>query len=29
MQNIIPYSLFTEHDVYLFREGKHFRLYEK
>lgn len=24
-----PFSLFTEHDIYLFREGKHYRLYEK
>ncbi len=23
------YSLFTEQDIYLFREGKHYRLYEK
>lgn len=22
-------SLFTDHDIYLFREGNHFRLYEK
>lgn len=29
MQSIKPYSLFTEEDVYLFREGKHYRLYEK
>ena len=28
MQNILPYSLFTEDDIYLFREGKHYRLYE-
>ncbi len=24
-----PYSLLTEHDIYLFKEGNHFRLYEK
>lgn len=24
-----PYSLLTEHDIYLFREGKHYKLYEK
>ena len=29
MQNVQPYSLFTEEDIYLFREGKHYRLYEK
>ncbi|MFC6268523.1 1,4-alpha-glucan branching protein GlgB [Frigoriflavimonas asaccharolytica] len=29
MQKIQPFSLFTEEDVYLFREGKHYRLYEK
>ena len=29
MENVRPYSLFTEHDIYLFREGKHYRLYEK
>lgn len=29
MQSIKPYSLFTDEDVYLFREGKHYRLYEK
>lgn len=26
---ISPYSLFTDHDIYLFKAGKHFRLYEK
>ena len=25
----LPYSLFSEEDIYLFREGKHYRLYEK
>ncbi len=29
MNQIQPFSLFTEDDVYLFREGKHFRLYDK
>lgn len=29
MDKVLPFSLFTDHDVYLFREGKHFRLYEK
>lgn len=29
MNQVHPASLFTEHDVYLFRQGKHFRLYEK
>ncbi len=29
MFSVHPYSLFTEHDIYLFREGKHFRLYDK
>ena len=29
-QNVIHgVSLFTEHDIYLFKEGTHFRLYEK
>lgn len=27
--SVLPYSLFTEHDIYLFKEGKHYRLYEK
>ena len=26
---IIPASLITEHDIYLFKEGNHFKLYEK
>lgn len=25
----VAYSLFTEQDIYLFREGKHYRLYDK
>lgn len=29
MENVRPHTLFTEHDIYLFREGKHYRLYEK
>lgn len=29
MQNVYPYSRFTAHDIYLFREGKHCRLYDK
>ena len=29
MFTVHPHSLFTEHDIYLFREGKHYRLYEK
>ena len=29
MENVMAYSLFTEHDIYLFREGKHFKLYDK
>jgi 1,4-alpha-glucan branching enzyme len=30
MENTIkPTSLLTEHDIYLFKEGSHFRLYEK
>ena len=24
-----PFTLFTEFDIHLFREGKHFKLYEK
>ncbi len=26
---VIPYSLFTDFDIHLFRAGKHFKLYEK
>lgn len=29
MEQVIPHSLFSDQDVYLFREGKHFRLYDK
>ena len=29
MENVSPYSLFTDHDIYLFREGSHYKLYEK
>lgn len=29
METVRPYTLFTDQDIYLFREGKHFRLYEK
>ncbi|WP_226064349.1 1,4-alpha-glucan branching protein GlgB [Kaistella polysaccharea] len=29
MENVLPYSLFTEDDIYLFREGTHYKLYEK
>ena len=29
MNSVKTYTLFTDHDVYLFREGKHYRLYEK
>lgn len=29
MSDTQPYSLFTDHDIYLFREGTHSRLYEK
>lgn len=29
MEKVGHYSLFTEEDVYLFREGRHYRLYEK
>ncbi len=29
MNSVKHFSLFTEHDIYLFKEGKHFRLYEK
>ncbi|MBF0479065.1 MAG: 1,4-alpha-glucan branching protein GlgB [Candidatus Omnitrophica bacterium] len=28
MANVIPHSLLTEQDIYLFKEGSHFRLYE-
>jgi len=29
MENVHSYSLFTDHDIYLFREGRHFKLYDK
>ncbi len=29
MYNVLPHSLFFETDVFLFRQGTHFRLYEK
>lgn len=29
MENVHPYSLFTDQDIYLFREGNHHKLYEK
>ncbi|WP_010134639.1 1,4-alpha-glucan branching protein GlgB [Ochrovirga pacifica] len=29
MNHVRPYSLFTDFDIYLFKNGKHFRLYEK
>lgn len=29
MENVRPHSLFTEQDIYLFREGKHYKLYER
>lgn len=29
MNSVKTYTLFTDHDIYLFREGKHYRLYEK
>lgn len=29
MEKVIPHTLFTEIDIYLFREGKHYKLYEK
>ncbi|MCU7613827.1 1,4-alpha-glucan branching protein GlgB [Chryseobacterium sp. GMJ5] len=29
MNLVKTYTLFTDHDVYLFREGKHYKLYEK
>ena len=29
MENVHPYSLFTDQDIYLFREGNHYKLYEK
>ncbi len=29
MEKVLPYSLFTDQDIYLFREGKHYQLYKK
>ena len=29
MANVLTHSLFTDYDIYLFRQGKHFKLYEK
>lgn len=29
MNSVKTYTLFTEHDIYLFREGKHYKLYDK
>ncbi len=29
MEKVIFHSLFTEQDIYLFREGKHYKLYDK
>ena len=29
MSAVLVYSLFTDHDIYLFREGNHYKLYEK
>jgi len=29
MENVLSHSLFTDHDIYLFKEGKHFQLYDK
>ncbi|WP_265428724.1 1,4-alpha-glucan branching protein GlgB [Chryseobacterium sp. YIM B08800] len=29
MNFVKTYTLFTDHDIYLFKEGKHYRLYEK
>ena len=29
MENVSPYTLFTDQDIYLFREGSHYKLYEK
>ena len=29
MNSVQNYSLFSEHDIYLFKEGKHYRLYDK
>ena len=29
MDKVVPHSLFTDHDIYLFREGKHYKLYDR
>ncbi len=29
MQNVLPHSLLTDYDIYLFKGGNHFKLYEK
>ncbi|NMR32937.1 1,4-alpha-glucan branching protein GlgB [Chryseobacterium aquaticum] len=29
MNSVKTYTLFTDHDIYLFKEGKHYKLYEK
>ena len=29
MANVLSHSLFTDHDIYLFKEGNHYQLYEK
>lgn len=29
MNSVKTYTLFTDHDIYLFKEGKHFKLYDK
>ncbi|TDX95122.1 1,4-alpha-glucan branching protein GlgB [Chryseobacterium daecheongense] len=29
MNSVKTYTLFTEHDIYLFKEGKHYKLYDK
>jgi len=29
MQTVLAHSLFTDHDIYLFKEGNHYKLYEK
>ena len=29
MNKTLPYSYFSEFDIYLFKEGRHYKLYEK
>lgn len=29
MEKVLPHSLFTDHDIFLFKEGTHYQLYEK